>query len=300
MVQHILVALDGSPLAETILPYVGALARGTGATVTLLHVAHIPKDLVHPEGRAALEHLARRLEPRAQEYLAGVGHRLEEQGLTVQQVVTAGDAATEILRVALEQRADIVALATHGRSGLQRWLYGSVADAVLHRSPLPVLLVRPRGDGTAAIAPIQQILVPLDGSEAAEAALPLAQHLATHLHVPLTLLQAVEAPVYTYLEPELGMGTDYQDIFNTVRTVTEQYLTRMAEQLRASGVEVQAVAPIAFPTVAIVQYSHDHPGTLTVMATHGRTGVGAALLGSVARRVVQEAGSPVLLVRPLA
>lgn len=137
----VLVALDGSELAETVLPVVARLARPLGLELVLLRVVpDIPRQALEAT-RHVLDN-AQRLREETIEYLEGVADRLRSEGLKVTSAVRQGDAATEIIDGAREAKADVIAMTTHGRTGLGRLFYGSVAEEVLKRAEVPVFLVR--------------------------------------------------------------------------------------------------------------------------------------------------------------
>ena len=149
MYQNILVALDGSETAEAILPHVVALAQKFGATVTLLRArtpmvavvsaldgGSIPGPAADPTPILEAE------ERDVDSYLAGVDERLRQTGVSTRCVAPEGPAATVIVDHAREISADLIALTTHGRGGLERAVFGSVADSVLRHAPCPLLLVR--------------------------------------------------------------------------------------------------------------------------------------------------------------
>jgi nucleotide-binding universal stress UspA family protein len=294
-----MVGLDGSPLAEAILAYVSTLAKGLGAEVTLLHVVHLSQDMQRDEPSRLLQPAIQQAETQAQDYLNRVAQRLTDSGIKVRSRVAVGDTATEIVRAAQQEGMDLIALATHGRSGLKRWVYGSVADKVLHTTQTPLLLIRPL-DGQRAVAPeLTQIVVPLDGSPLAEAALPLAETLAANANVPLILLRVVEVLALDFADP-IGMSyASYPQILDSLQAATEEYLTQRAASVRGTGVSVHTEAPVGLPADKIVGYAHEHPGSLVVMTTHGRTGFAGFVLGSVARRVVLLGNTPTLIVRSL-
>jgi nucleotide-binding universal stress UspA family protein len=142
MVKRILVPLDRSDLAETIVPLVADLARGAGATVRLLHVAPVPENVRSAEGRiiAFSNQEMERLQAEGLDHLKGVAAR---RGLPAECVVRFGDDADEILREADACGADLIAVTTAGKSGLQRVAMGSVAEQVFRRAQVPVLLYHP-------------------------------------------------------------------------------------------------------------------------------------------------------------
>jgi len=145
MYNRILVPLDGSELAEQILPQVTSLASSTGAEVVLLRVPDLPVNdyLMTAPGWSA--RLREQADDETREYLMSLGKKLRAQGLRVQtQIVYEGTVYSAILNTAREFDVDLIAMSTHGRSGLARLVMGSVADDVVRHAELPVLLVRPQ------------------------------------------------------------------------------------------------------------------------------------------------------------
>lgn len=157
MYEKILVPLDESELAECVLPHVEAMARGFGVrSVILLSVVeplHVPMA-----GEVTLigqEHLSRMSEGisrinsetriAAEEYLNGVIRRIKHDGARVRSEVLTGNAAETISQYAVKNNVDLIMIATHGRSGVSRWVWGSVADRVLRSACVPVLMVRAPG-----------------------------------------------------------------------------------------------------------------------------------------------------------
>lgn len=185
--QTILVPLDESPAAEAALPVAAALARAAGAGLLLMRVTDRPPVGVRPfEVRGgAISY--------AEEYLAGVADRLDIDART--EVLAEGPVPQGILDSVSQREPWLVALATHGRSGLGRWVYGATTNAVLARCPVPVLLARSwlSGFEAASIEKGALVLCPLDGSSYAEAAFPIAEGLASSLAGRLEKIQ-VDAP----------------------------------------------------------------------------------------------------------
>ena len=150
MYRRILVPLDGSVLAEAALPHAISIARCSGSSITLLEVATPitvataidPLTTTAAEATLALESIDA-AEQTAIDYLAGVARRPEFEGIPVQTEVVRGTAAPEIIRRAHAGDVDLIAMSTHGRTGLGRLVFGSVADQVLREAGLPILLIRP-------------------------------------------------------------------------------------------------------------------------------------------------------------
>lgn len=149
MYRHILVPLDGSALAEQVLPHVHALAANEGTTrITLLRaVPPIFTTSVDYSGMLATTaaDALETMEEEARAYLEGIATQFRAEGYTVRVEVSAMPAAEAILDYADSQHADLIAIATHGRSGISRWVFGSVTQKVVQTCPVPVLVVRPKG-----------------------------------------------------------------------------------------------------------------------------------------------------------
>ncbi len=142
MFRRILVPLDGSPLAEAIFPQVTELSHTLGAEVILLRVA-----LAHTFPGVDPIHLADeevRVVEEAEAYLATAAERLVREGVNAKTAVRYGQPAAEIIDHAAVEKADLVAMSTHGRSGLSRLVMGSVAEEVVRKANIPVLLLRAR------------------------------------------------------------------------------------------------------------------------------------------------------------
>ena len=154
MYKRILVPLDGSTLAEAVLPHVRALAQCLGAEVVLLSVPVYPVSGFTITDPALGQSLVELTRESASAYLQRVRTPLQADGLAVTSELRDGPVAETILDAAAELRVDAIAMATHGRGGFARFLLGSVADQVVQRSPLPVLLIRPH-PGNPALAPAE-------------------------------------------------------------------------------------------------------------------------------------------------
>ena len=143
MYDRVLVTLDGSDVAEAILPFVEKLAGPMDAEVVLLRVVEAlsPAETIAAAGVVAPDTLRlRQLE--AKEYLYAIQDRLAAKGIRVRTGLRSGEPAPEIVAAAATWGVDLIAMATHGRSGLGRVLFGSVAESVLRTAPVPVLLIR--------------------------------------------------------------------------------------------------------------------------------------------------------------
>lgn len=308
MYHRILVPLDGSTFAERALPLATALARSSGATLYLVH-AHAPLIVLGP-GPYALRGMAtidsendgkRRASERA--YLERLGSEVARSGgLRVNVAMVDWPIPEALCDYVARADIDLVVMTTHGRGGIERLWLGSVADAFVRHSHVPVLLVRPH-DGMVdvdATHPIRNILVPLDGSPLSKQIVEPAFMLATQTVARLRLIQVVE-PVTTAIYDPLAYGSE------AARQATDEriseagfWLAGIAAPLRARGAEVEtAVLTDPLPARAILEYAQQHAADVIAMATHGRGGVARLLIGSVADKVLRGADIPVLLLRPI-
>jgi nucleotide-binding universal stress UspA family protein len=292
MFRTILVPFDGSPLAEHALPWAAQIAGRAGAGIRLVCVAE-PQALGHvtPGGhcdeRAALDLAAWRL-------------RRQVPGCPVQTAVLEGPVAQTLAEYAAAAQADLIVMATHGRGAFSRFWLGSVADELLRRSPAPVLVLRPAAGAAPsnyAAPQVRHILVPLDGTAVAEAALPPAAALARLFGAGLHLVRAVEPVPVPAAVPDLAAG---RPPVTELAARARAYLGRAAGRLRAADLPVDThVAAHDFLESAAPAVLEEAEGAdLIVMATHGRGRVARFLLGSVADQVVRGADVPVLVVRP--
>jgi nucleotide-binding universal stress UspA family protein len=287
MLATIIVPLDGSDFAARALPHAAVLGRSSGAKLVLVRV------LAHRAPGSAVDELEA-----IQAALNLDAEALRADGLRVETIVRrvhhvhADGVARAIAEVADDQQAELIVMSTHGRGGLGRWVYGSVADSVLQQSTTPVLLVSPHVDSPLPTDRRLRVLVPLDGSDLGEEAIETADLLAGTFDTELTVLQVVEPLSYPLhylpydLDAELGAA--------------RQYLQTQVDRLQARNRRVTARATTGNPSWVVAQVSREVEADVVVMATHGRTGLDRLVLGSVATATLQRADVPVLLVRPAA
>jgi nucleotide-binding universal stress UspA family protein len=284
--KRILVPLDGSALSEAVLPLAEALASDYEADVLLVRALQPQSS---PEGEV-------RAQDEAEHYLAAVVNRLTARGLArVAWKVWYDDPARAVVDAARHNAADLIVMSTHGRGGLSRLLLGSVAESVVRSSPAPVLLVR--GALTWTPGSIGRILVPLDGSEVSETILSFVEPLAGPFDFAIDLLRVVELPPPA-VAVELGQARELGELTRFAVSEAKRYLPKVAAALEAKGLRVGWAVREGTAVEAIQRYAQERGVGLIAMTTHGRTGLGRLLLGSVAERVLRGAAVPVLLSKP--
>jgi nucleotide-binding universal stress UspA family protein len=294
MYRRILVPLDGSPIAEQVLPLTKQLATCGSSSVLLFRAIEPLHAKLRVEGE--ILNVADQIElmrGTAVEYLETVRRDFAAAGIHADRDVQVGLPAAAILHAAETAPVDLIAMATHGRSGLQRWVYGSVTDKVLSSARLPVLLVR--AGAVTPPGPITRILVPLDGSDLAERALVPAVMMAKCLNAELLLYRAWQAQMYAL--SGMMAGSAAVALEDDIRAAVQDYVQRMAVKVSEQGVRVRWLAGYQTAAEGILETGQKERPGLIVMSTHGRSGVGRWVMGSVADRVLRTSDVPVLLIR---
>jgi nucleotide-binding universal stress UspA family protein len=296
LIKRILVPLDGSRLAESLLPIVESMAHCLGARITLLHIieekapptVHGEPHLTGAEqAEAYLEQVAQKL--RNLGYTEGVEHHVHN----TEEHDVAGSIASHVA----ELEADMVALCTHGRGGLHRVISGSIAQQVLRRVSIPVLLVRPSMQIPGAF---RTILVPLDGLADTEAAIPVAMQLARSCGARLHLVTVVPTPA-TVTGDEAAVARLIPNATAAALDVRveqiDAYLASLVSTISSGGVRATMEVKRGDTVQNLVEMVTQVDADLIVLATHGRSGLGALWIGSVAWSMIDKVERPLLLVR---
>ncbi|MGH7619793.1 MAG: universal stress protein [Gemmatimonadaceae bacterium] len=305
MFKKILVPLDRSAIAEQAVGQAALIARGSNAELDLVTV-HVPFPFAGFESKpwddkeAAAE--ATYLNTLEAELRSGSGVRATH-------AVTNGEPGDHICLRALDVGADLIVMTTHGRTGLSRFWLGSVADAVIRHSSVPVLMLRPTKSShgrAAARHAFKRILVPLDGSSLAATALGPAQALAQATGAKLVLFRVViPLPLMTGYDPSIPFA--YQPLIaNETATAELAAVARLQMETLATRLRDETGMDVSSDTVvdsraaeAIVRFAQGHAIDVVVMSTHGR-GATRWLLGSVVDKVLRGSGLPVLVQHPTA
>jgi nucleotide-binding universal stress UspA family protein len=293
--------LDGSKTAEKVLPYARYLAERFKVPVELLAVVDIAEVASHMVSEKArlfdtiIDDAVRYLTS----YLESVATTFA--GTDVSCSVEKGKAEDAIIEKAATDKAMLITMATHGRSGLNRFLLGSVAEKVLRGMVNPLLLIRATEEAKSeGEAMLKSVIVPLDGSELAEGVLPMAAGMAKKLDLEIELFRTYHVPYNVYGGDEGFYAANYEELLAGVRDEATQYLDKKAADLKKLGVaKVTCVAKEGLAADEIILLGQKTPDNLIAMSSHGRSGVKRWVLGSVAEAVVRHCGDPVLITRPL-
>ena len=278
---RVLIPLDGSPLAERAFLLLPCLRKLGALSLRLLSVVNSPEG---PDPLASDDQLV--CDPLVAEiYLKAIAKRLTEDNRSAPLIaVRNGPPAEIIMEEALLWGADFVLLSTHGRSGLQRWRLGSIADAIIRGSPVKSLVVGPAAQPADSIA---TIIVGLDGSSLAEQAKPVAATLASASHAAILLARVVPIPA---AGTELAGGLT----LDSEKTAAREYLEASAATLQ-SDLPIRCEVTAGSPAEELLALVRQTKRSLLVLASHHRSGLPRAVLGSVTDWLIREGPAPVLV-----
>lgn len=316
MFQRLLVPLDGSTRAELALPVAARLARASGGTVVLLRVVS-PSPEIASTTTTGLKTSAERGEPdfaEANNYLQRITMMSSLLDIQTEIVVSSGQATATILSTVDARQIDLIVLCSHGYTGMKHHMLGSVAEQVAHHAPVPVFLLR---EGEAELAVFHQhvvdflrVLVPLDGSTRAKAALVPAEQLIASLTAPehsaLHFLRVVVLP-----DAEQSSHNEREAILQEAEQYLKAMVEHIHEELAANSVTENALSVTWSVTIdddiaaGIIRVAEDGEGgevsgssDMIAMAIYEYPELQLDVTGSVTRRVLQGTKLPLLIVRP--
>ncbi len=309
MYHRMLVPLDGSELAEVVFTYAKELAGRMDIDVTLLHVASPSAKSYIPMQEAYIKRAAELIKRQAREVQQEAGINQANEAVKVKGELIEGYPPEEILKYADENDIDLILMATRGHSGLKRWSIGSVASKVLSAAKIPVFLVR--ADHTPEEPydkwPELSLLVPLDGSELAESVIPHVENIARQNgreNMEVVLIKVSETPtIPSYYGPELsGVTLNWGEFMQQEearrKKASQEYLEKIEELFREKHINVRSEVIEGKATDELITYANNHPHSMIIIASHGRSGFSRLVYGSVAATLLNNVTCPILMVKP--
>jgi nucleotide-binding universal stress UspA family protein len=295
MFKRILIPLDGSELAERSLPVALPIAQAQGSELILMRVPLAEKMMTSYPAEYSLlwpEQSLQLSRKMSTDYLQQVLAEHASSGVPIRAMVVDGDVAGGIVDTVEEEQADLIIMTTHGYSGLTRWMLGSITERVLREAHCPVLAIR---NGQ----PLAHLLITLDGSYLAETALAPGFSLAQALKSRVTLLQIVPAKgLLDWGQIEQVDAEKESEIQAEVMDNAYLHLEQLVGSHAPRGLEVKIEVASGSPAATILDYIERHQVDVTVMATHGRTGLRRWVYGSITEKVMRGANCSMLIVRP--
>jgi len=283
--KRILVPLDGSVVAEAALAYAALIAGRNKAELVLLTVCDRDNETTTRPRQAYLEQKA---------------EELRAERLKVSTAVVCGNTVEQIAVYALRNMIDLLIISSHGYSGFKRLLLGSVAGRVIDYVKIPILLVK-AGKAAKEKPELKRILLPMDGSQFSETSIPYAQSVIGGTDAEIELLTVAKPPLVpsdrsANIKPS---WEEYRDAL--VADAKEQamaYLERVRTAFTDEKTSVKLLVEMGKPADSIMQAAEREQVNLIALSSHGRTGAERVFYGSVARRLIDESGIPLLLIRP--
>jgi nucleotide-binding universal stress UspA family protein len=296
MYERILVPLDGSELAETALPYAGEIAGRLGSAVTIIYVSEPEKP--SPYERMHHSYMDRMVAATRREAAKYVDKKTGTIQATSE--ILRGNAAEEIVDYADAKDVGLIVMTTHGLSGIKRWALGSVAEKVVRAADRPVFLVRGKGPHPARSkkGTLLKALVPLDGSEAGESAVPYIAELSAKLNTELILLQVLPLGFQDMSPTGYGWVMYQEELLRTNQLIAKEYLDEVGTRLVNRGATaVRSEVRFGDPAQEIMDFADETKVNVVAMSTHGRSGVGRWVFGSVVEKALHTGNTPLLIVR---
>lgn len=301
MFNHILVPLDGSELAECVMPHARIVAEALGARITLLHVLERSpspdlNDTINP-----LDWHIRKTE--VQTYLDRITACLVDSVPDVCNVIVEGHAPEGVIDYAHHNSVDLIILCSHGRSGLSGWNVSSVVQKIILRSYISTFIVRAYKTTKACEGKVtyKKILIALDCSQRAESALPIAISLARHQGARLLLAHVVRRPEMPGHLPRSREDTDLAErLMDRNYSEAKHYLAQLDSQLSSTDISIQTFLHSGSNPAAtlddLVESENVH---LVVLSAHGYIGVKKWPYGSVAVNFITYGSTPLLIMQDI-
>ncbi|MFC1991410.1 universal stress protein [Chloroflexota bacterium] len=292
MYERIVVPLDTSNLAEIPLPYIEEITTKFGSEIILITVSESnANDIVHRH-RAYLERMVKKI----QNHLKDYGMK-DEVNISTKTLV--GEPASQILHFTEENDVSLIAMSNRGSSGDGPWFLGNIANKVLRATSKPLLLIRAPADIEAIKQQrlVKQILVPLDGSREGEKAVPYVEELAKSLDTKVTFFQVLELPINVSGEFIDGALQVAQKEIQKGKVSGITYLNNLEKRFNEKGIATASLVTSGSPADQIMHFAENRDFDLVAISTHGRSGIGRWVFGSVTNKVLHTGDVPILVVR---
>jgi nucleotide-binding universal stress UspA family protein len=288
MFEKILVPLDTSPLAEQALPYVIELARAFNSAIDIINICELRQDQEAAVCQSYLNTEAARIKAN----LAGQADKIKTETIM-------GSPGQNILKYAEKEKADLIIMSSHGRSGVTLWPFGSTVDKVLRRTGVPLIIVKVKE------AQIQQpqedrfkrVLVPLDGSELGAKVVPYVVEIAAKLGSEVVLLEVIETAKHVHTLGRIDTVPFIEGELSALRTRAQDFLARESLKFASSGSNVRTVVKEGNVAEQILKYANEQQCSLIAISSHGHSGFESWIIGSVTSKVLS-AGTKSLLFVP--
>jgi nucleotide-binding universal stress UspA family protein len=299
MLEHILLPLDGSALAERVLPHAVALSEAFGSRLTLLRVVYQEQDanchsIVNP-----MDWQMRKTE--AESYLRSVQQRLEQVEIDSEIQIIEGKPANQIIEYAKQNDVQLIMMSSHGSSGVSEWNINSTVQKVLLRALMPVMIIRAYQEVSEDLKGLtyQRLLLPLDGSKRAECILPLAESICSVQNSKIILAHIVEEPSLPHQTP---LSDENQGLIDRLKTINledaKNYMSQLKEQLHEENVDMIIESSIK-PTITLHNIVDKEEVDLVLLSAHGYSGDNRWPYGKITLNFIAYGTTPLIIVQDL-
>jgi nucleotide-binding universal stress UspA family protein len=296
MFKHLLIPLDGSRLAESVIPAADYLAKHLKASVTLIHIIEKnPPDQIHGE-----QHIQNTDE--AEHYLQHIAVSQFSPGIQVDthtHTSEVEDVARSIAEHGGEYEIDLIVMCTHGSGGMRDFLFGNIAQQVISLGKRPTLVIHPTPENMSMSWQFRRFLIPLDGQSAHERGIGVAGELARSFGSSVRLLLVVP----TYGKISGSWVTTSRLLPGTTSTILDMsvedardYLHRKSLELTPDGIDVMTEIARGDPSEEITRIAQESQSDLLVLTTHGKSGTKAFWAGSIASKICKNCQLPLLFI----
>ena len=295
MWEKILVPLDGSSLAELAIPYAEVLAGAFASEVVLVHVNEPSESQYRHMHQLYIEGIAGQIRNDIRDYrIGGV-----EPVVTVNSVVLSGEPAEEIIGYTEKNDIGLVVMASHGRSGIMPWAMGSITNKVTQRISMPLLLIRAGVPSREADRGklLNRVLLPLDGSEAGEAAVPYIKELIDRLESEVILFGVVPAGQHVRTVGGLDYILYPEQQLESVKAEAREYLEKVHQRLSGGKGTVRIEMGVGDVAQEIIRFAEEIDADLVAISSHGHSGIKKWVFGNVAHKILHASSTPVLLIK---
>jgi nucleotide-binding universal stress UspA family protein len=290
MFDKILLPLDGSQMAEAAIPYVRDLAARLGSDIFLVHVC--------PPEHQQYVHMHQIY---MNSLVEGMKAFLKNPKTKIEAEVVVGDPLKTLFDYSRLKNINLIALTTHGSQGFKPWTLGDVADKIVRGSGIPTLLIRLKNatDLEPRKTSIENILAPVDNSDASKVSLPFAVGMAAKMKAKVTVFSMAQTAYAQSMDSSgSGLGINWDSVDKASVQATAEYLKTLSEDIGKQGVQVDSVSLLGFDAAyEILEQEKKGKYDLVVMATRGRSSIARWAFGSVAEKVLREGNLPILLIK---
>lgn len=299
MLEHILLPLDGSALAEQVLPHAVALTEAFGSKLTLLRVVYQEQDanchsIVNP-----MDWQMRKTE--AESYLRSIQKRLKQVEIDSEIELIEGKPAHQIIEFAKQNDVQLIVMSSHGSSGVSEWNINSTVQKVLLRALMPVMIIRAYQIVSEDLKGLtyQRLLLPLDGSKRAECILPLAKSICSVQNSKIILAHIVEEPS---LPRQTPLSEENQALIDRLKSINledaKKYMSQLKEQLHEENVDM-IIESSKKPTITLHNIVENEKVDLVLLSAHGYSGDNRWPYGKITLNFIAYGTTPLIIVQDL-